>query len=142
MALSVEVARLKGELKLVKNVADKAENGNKKNQKKKKKRKKKRKEQEAKEKQKKDDALKKIPPSPKDPQEKVVNKITYHWCIHHIAWTTHKPEDCWLGKDRSESLMPYPHTAFPFNVATGEKSNESSLRALKTQLATASTDES
>ena len=90
--------------------------------------------------QKNDEAWKKIPPSPKDPQEKVVTKITYHWCIHHMAWTVHKPEDCRLGKDQSVSMKPSSHTIFCFNVATGEKTSESSLRALMSQLAAASAD--
>ena len=50
------------------------------------------------EKQKKDEAWKKMLPSPVDPQVKV-NKITYHWCIHHMAWTAQKPEKCRIGKD-------------------------------------------
>ena len=41
IALSVEVAGLKGELKFTKNLADKADNGNKKNQEKSRKRKRK-----------------------------------------------------------------------------------------------------
>ena len=86
MALSAEMDGLKGELKLAKNVADKVENGNKKNKDKKKSKNKKSKID--KEKQKKDEAN---PPSPKGPQEKLVNKIPYHWCIHHMAWTAHKP---------------------------------------------------
>lgn len=146
MALSAEVAGLKGELKLAKNVADKVDNGNKRSQEKKKKREEKKtknkKSKKDKEKQKRDETWKKIPPSPKDPQEKVVNKITYHWCIHHMAWTAHKPEECRLGKDQGESLKLSPHATFRSNVATGDKSSDSSLRALMTQLAAASADES
>ena len=146
MALSVEVAGLKGELKLAKNVADKVENGNKKSQEKKKKKDEKKtknkKSKKDKEKQKRDETWKKIPPSPKDPQEKVVNKITYHWCIHLMAWTAHKPEDCRLSKDQGESFKPSPHTTFCSNVVTEKKSSDSSLRALMTQLAAAPADES
>ena len=86
------------------------ENGNKKNQETKKK----------KEKQKKDEARKKISQSPKDPQEKIVNKITHHSCIHHMAWTAQKPKDCRLGKDQSENMKPSSHTTFCSNVATVE----------------------
>ena len=35
-----------------------------------------------KEKQKKNETLKKIPQNHKDSQEKMINKITYHCCIH------------------------------------------------------------
>ena len=94
-----------------------------------------------KEKKKKDEACKKISSSHKDPQETVVIEITYHWCIHHMAWTAHKSEDC-LGKNHSESLKPSPQTTFHSNVATGEKSSESSLRALMSQLAAVSADKS
>ena len=102
MDLSVEMGGLKRELMLTKNVADMVENGNKKNQEtKKKKEKKKTKDKKTRkdnEKQKKDEAWKKMLPSPVDPQVKV-NKITYHWCIYHMAWTAQKPEKCRIGKD-------------------------------------------
>ena len=57
-----------------------------------------------KEKQKKDKAWKKITLSPNNPEEKVANNITYHWCIHHMPWTIHKPKDCRFYRDQDESL--------------------------------------
>ena len=25
---------------------------------------------------------------------------TYHWCVHHMAWTMHSPQECRLGTER------------------------------------------
>jgi hypothetical protein len=48
--------------------------------------------------QKKDKAWKKEPPKDGEKHEKQVGKYTYHRCKHHMAWTVHKPADCFLGK--------------------------------------------
>ncbi len=36
-------------------------------------------------KQKKDEAWKKFPPKEGEKKEKVHDKRTYHWCVHHMA---------------------------------------------------------
>jgi hypothetical protein len=36
-------------------------------------------------KQKKDEAWKKVPPKEGEKKEKVHDKRTYHWCVHHMA---------------------------------------------------------
>jgi hypothetical protein len=51
-------------------------------------------------KQKKDEAWKKVPPKEGKKKEKVHNKRTYHWCVHHMAWTMHSPSECRLGTEQ------------------------------------------
>ncbi len=51
-------------------------------------------------KQKKDEAWKKVPPKEGKNKEKVHDKRTYHWCVHHMAWTMHSPSKCRLGTER------------------------------------------
>jgi hypothetical protein len=50
-------------------------------------------------KQKKDKAWRKVPPKDGEKKEKVHDKCTYHWCMHHIAWTMHSPSKCCLGTE-------------------------------------------
>jgi hypothetical protein len=35
-------------------------------------------------------------------------KYTYHWCEHHMAWTFHKPNDCFLGRQHKEEQKKKP----------------------------------
>jgi hypothetical protein len=51
-------------------------------------------------KQKKDEAWKKVPPKEGEKKEKVHEKCTYHWCVHHMAWTMHSPSECRLGTEQ------------------------------------------
>jgi hypothetical protein len=51
---------------------------------------------------KKDEAWKKEPPKNGEKHKKEVGKYTHHWCVHHMAWTGHKPADCLLGKQHKE----------------------------------------
>ena len=44
--------------------------------------------------QKKDEAWKKIPPATGEAQTKKIGTKNFHWCIHHMAWTVHRPEEC------------------------------------------------
>ena len=73
---------MEGGLELAKNVTEKVENSNKKNQEERKKKEEKKtknkKSKKDKENQKRDEAWKKATTNPKDPQQKLVNKITYH----------------------------------------------------------------
>ena len=52
--------------------------------------------------QKKDEEWKKTPPKDNEPKHKQVGKKTWHWCIHHMKWKVHKPEDCDLGKKQDQ----------------------------------------
>ena len=79
MALSVKVYGLKGECKLARMWQTKQRMAARKVKRKRSKRKMENAEQEVYKTQ------KNIPPNSKVLQEKVVNKITYHWCIHHMA---------------------------------------------------------
>ena len=42
----------------------------------------------------------KIPPKDNEPKHKQVGKKTWQWCVHHMKWTMHKPENCKLGKEQ------------------------------------------
>ena len=44
-----------------------------------------------------DEEWKKKAPAAGEPTTKKANNKTYHWCIHHMAWTIHPPTDCRLG---------------------------------------------
>ena len=48
------------------------------------------------------EAWKKVPPKEGDPKTKKNGELTFNWCIHHMAWTVHKPSDCKLGKKMAE----------------------------------------
>jgi hypothetical protein len=52
--------------------------------------------------QKKDKEWKKVPPKDGEKTSKEVGKYTYHWCVHHMAWTVHLPTECRLGKQHKD----------------------------------------
>ena len=49
-----------------------------------------------------DEKWRKLPPKDNEPQSKVVKGKTYHWCIHHMAWVRHHPDECQLKKQREQ----------------------------------------
>ena len=51
-------------------------------------------------KQKKDEVWKKVPPKDGEKKMKEHDGRTYHWCVHHMAWTMHDPKECRLGLER------------------------------------------
>jgi hypothetical protein len=53
--------------------------------------------------QKQDEEWKKVPPKENEPKQKQVGNKTFHWCIHHMKWTIHKPEDCDIGKKNASN---------------------------------------
>ncbi len=55
-----------------------------------------------------------MPPKEGEPKEKKHGDYTFHRCVHHMAWTVHKPDACLLGKQRKEDQKP----AFRANSAT------------------------
>jgi len=54
-----------------------------------------------KKKQKEEEAWMKVPPKDGEPTTKMYKGKKWYWCIHHMAWTMHTPEDCKLGKERA-----------------------------------------
>jgi len=104
VAMAAEIHKLKGQLKLDPKLSQiagggkddkdggKKEGGKKRNKK----------DTSNKRKQKEDEAWKKVPPKDGDPKTKKVGELTFNWCIHHMAWTVHKPSDCKLGKKMAE----------------------------------------
>ncbi len=70
-------------------------------------------------KQKKDKAWKKVPPKDGKKKEKVHDKHTYHWCVHHMAWTMHLPSKCHLGTEcKGEQPKKNSHSAAVAATAT------------------------
>ena len=52
--------------------------------------------------QKQDEAWKLIPPKDNEPQTRKIKNIQWHWCIHHMKWVTHSPNDCRVGKQKAD----------------------------------------
>ena len=69
--------------------------------------------------QKKDKAWKKVPPKDSKKKEKVHDKRTYHWCVHHMAWTMHSPSKCCLSTEhKGEQPKSKSHFAAIAAIAT------------------------
>lgn len=102
VAMAAEIHKLKGQLKLDPKLSQIAGGGNDDKDGGKKRAKKNKKDTSNKRKQKEDEAWKKVPPKDGDPKSKTVGKLTYNWCLHHMAWTVHKPSECKLGKKMAE----------------------------------------
>jgi hypothetical protein len=97
IAMAAAIENLKGQLKLNPKLAKAAEGKDKKEKKGKGKNKK---NNADKVKQKKDEAWKKVPPKDGEKKTKEHDGRTYHWCVHHMAWTMHDPKECRLGLER------------------------------------------
>ncbi len=69
-------------------------------------------------KQKKDEAWKKVPPKEGEKKEKVHNKHTYNWCVHHMAWTMHSPSKCRLGTEQKRGNKNKSYSATIAAAAT------------------------
>jgi hypothetical protein len=106
VAMTAEINTLKGQLKLdpkLSAIASEGEEGDNKSSKKKKK----------------DEHWKKIPPKEGEAKEgKQVGKYTFNWCEHHKAWTVHKPDDCFIGKQQKEQKEEQQKKPFKANSAT------------------------
>jgi hypothetical protein len=61
--------------------------------------------------QKKDEAWKKVPPQAGEPLTKQIRNKTFHWCVHHMAWTVHLPSNC-----RLSGTSPATSPAVPTNT--------------------------
>ena len=66
--------------------------------------------------QKKDEAWKKIPPATGEPHTKKIGAKDFHWCIHHMAWTVHHPDDCRNRPGAPASAPPPSTTTTPGNA--------------------------
>jgi hypothetical protein len=102
VAMAAEIHKLKGQLKLDPKLSQIAGGGNDDKDGGKKRAKKNKKDTSNKRKQKEDEAWKKVPPKDGDPKTKKHGELTFNWCIHHMAWTVHKPSECKLGKKMAE----------------------------------------
>ncbi len=120
IALTAELKEVKGALALSKPLLEKFKTGGTQNQGGEKKEKKKnRKPKGNKEQQKKDEQWKKKAPKDGEPKTKKHNKQTYHWCIHHMAWTVHTPEECRQNPSNPSYKPPCTHGA-QANLAQAE----------------------
>ncbi len=62
--------------------------------------------------------------------------ILTHWCKHHMAWTSHKPANCLLGKQHKEDQKKKPHKSnSAFIVATAAIAINPLFAVLMTTLA-------
>jgi hypothetical protein len=43
-----------------------------------------------------------VPPKDGNPKEKQMDRFTFQWCKHHMAWTAHKPQDCRLNPKHND----------------------------------------
>ena len=94
--MAAKIQKLKGQLKLDPKLTQIAGGGNKGKDGGKRRAKKNKKDTSNKRKQKEDEAWKRVPPKVGDPKTKKHGELTYNWCIHHMAWTVHKPSKCKL----------------------------------------------
>jgi len=102
VAMAAEIQRLKGHLKLDPKLSQIAGGGKEGKDGGKKRATKNKKDTSNKRKQKEDEAWKKVPPKDGEPKTKKNGELTFNWCIHHMAWTVHKPSECKLGKKMAE----------------------------------------
>jgi hypothetical protein len=112
------IAKLKGKLKLVPELAKKKKDFGKRDMKKPgNARVKNKKNTTNKKTQKQEDTWKKTPPKDGDYKEKNHKGKTYHWCEHHMAWGIHSPKDCRLGTSRKEGDQASKKEYKPNSVA-------------------------
>jgi hypothetical protein len=97
--MTAAINDLKGQLKLLPQLAAVVAKGDKDRKKKKGQKNKNKKNTSDRVKQKKDEAWKMVPPKDDEKHEREHNGCTYYWCVHHMAWTMHPPKDCCLGKE-------------------------------------------
>jgi hypothetical protein len=60
--------------------------------------------------QKADEEWKKIPSGAGEPSVKKIKNKDFHWCIHHMAWTVHLPDECCLCPNTT-AIAPSPSAA-------------------------------
>ena len=67
--------------------------------------------------QKKDEAWKKVSPQAGEPLIKQIQNKNFHWCVHHMAWTVHKPLDCRLRGTAPATSSAAPTNTNPTSIA-------------------------
>ena len=87
-----------------------------------------------------DEAWKKVAPATGEPSTKKVKGKTYHWCIHHMAWTIHTSSECRLGNTRvnAQNTQVVAHqatTAIASNRAPTPPAHESYAAAIISNMA-------
>jgi hypothetical protein len=105
VVMTATIDELKGQLKLLPQLAAVAAKGDKDKKKKKAQKTKNKKNTSDQVKQKKDKVWKKIPPKEGEKHTKEHDGCTYSWCVHHMAWMMHTPKDCHLGKSAKERRL-------------------------------------
>jgi hypothetical protein len=77
---------------------------------------------------------KKKPAAPGESKTKVVEGKTYYWCNHHMSWVLHPPADCYLGKKlAAEAANPSDtssHSSYVSNSAVSGINGLQGLQAL------------
>ena len=87
-----------------------------------------------------DEEWKKKAPAAGEPTTKKANNKTYHWCIHHMAWTIHSPTDCRLGTTRTDAqnsnarVVAHTATTTPVNNIHND-THESYVAAIVSNMA-------
>lgn len=87
-----------------------------------------------------DEAWKKKAPAAGEATSKTVNQKTYHWCIHHMAWTIHTSSECRMGSTRvnNQNNRMVAHratTAAPQVAANHNTQHESYAAAIISNMA-------
>ncbi len=131
VAMTAAINELKGQLKLLPQLATVVAKGDKDKKKKKGQTTKNKKKMSDQVKQKKDKAWKKIPPKEGEKHKKEHDGRAYHWCVHHMAWMMHTPKDCRLGKVRKGEKVANSATV----TATAATAVNPSYQALLSTLA-------
>jgi hypothetical protein len=148
IAMAAELEKLKGELKLSRNLtqaanraqSDAKTNGNTSNQgnQRQSKKKKNKKNTGDRKWQKRDEEWKKVPPKQGEAKQKINREKTYHWCEHHMAWTIHAPAECKLGLSRVQAQA---HAAEITPVAAAATAVNPAYAALLANMARCAADE-
>jgi hypothetical protein len=105
IVMTATINELKGQLKLLPQLAAVAAKGDKGKQKKKVQKTKNKQNTSDQVKQKKDEAWKKIPPKEGEKHKKEHDGRTYYWCVHHMVWTMHTPKKFCLRKERKREKV-------------------------------------
>jgi hypothetical protein len=85
--------------------------------------------------QKMDEAWKKIPPNAGEPHVKKIKNKDFHWCVHHMAWTVHRPDDCRLRPGAPDAAPPtITPTAAPATTTPTAMSAEAILGRLESAI--------
>jgi hypothetical protein len=81
----------------------------------------------------KDEAWKKKAPAAGEATTKTVNQKTYHWCIHHMAWTIHTSSECRMGSTRvnnqNNRMVAHRATTAAPQVAANQNTQHESYAA-------------